>query len=161
MGDGDSIEFSVDISTAGNYQIKAGVRSSATDQNSFFAEINGGGDQQYLWEIPADGAFSEVFVSDRNTGIVTVTLNAGVHTLQVHGREAGAQLDWIEFELLGGGGTCNGLTVDVDLNAGDTPTSGDDVILGTSGADTINGLGGNDTICSPVSYTHLTLPTKA
>ena len=43
--------------------------------------------------------------------------------------------------------TCNGLTVTVDLNLGQSPTSGSDVILGTSADDTINGLGGNDTIC--------------
>ena len=42
---------------------------------------------------------------------------------------------------------CNGLTVTVNLGAGDLPTSGDDVILGTSSADTVNGLGGDDTIC--------------
>ena len=43
---------------------------------------------------------------------------------------------------------CNGLAVTVDLNRGDTPTSGDDVILGTPAADTINAMGGNDTICA-------------
>ena len=43
--------------------------------------------------------------------------------------------------------TCNGLTVTVDIAAGDSPTAGDDVILGTSGNDMIDGLGGNDTIC--------------
>ena len=43
---------------------------------------------------------------------------------------------------------CNGLAVTVDLNRGDTPTSGNDVILGTPAADTINAMGGNDTICA-------------
>ena len=42
---------------------------------------------------------------------------------------------------------CNGLTVTVDLNLGQTPGPGDDVILGTPTADIINGLAGNDTIC--------------
>ena len=42
---------------------------------------------------------------------------------------------------------CNGLAVTVDLNLGDSPTSGHDVILGTPGPDVINALGGNDTIC--------------
>ena len=44
--------------------------------------------------------------------------------------------------------TCNGLAITVDIGAGDTPTTGDDVILGTAGADTINSLAGNDTICA-------------
>ena len=43
--------------------------------------------------------------------------------------------------------TCNGLPIDVDIGAGDVPTSGDDVILGTPGNDVISGKGGNDTIC--------------
>lgn len=43
--------------------------------------------------------------------------------------------------------SCNGLAVSVDIGAGQTPTNGADVILGTGGADTINGLGGDDTIC--------------
>jgi len=43
--------------------------------------------------------------------------------------------------------TCNGLTVTVNLNFGETPGPGDDVILGTPGNDEIRGLAGNDTIC--------------
>lgn len=42
---------------------------------------------------------------------------------------------------------CNGLAITVDLNSGNFPTSGDDVILGTDGRDTINASGGDDTIC--------------
>ena len=42
---------------------------------------------------------------------------------------------------------CNGLAVTVDLNLGEIPGSGDDVILGTPGSDVINALVGNDTIC--------------
>ena len=43
---------------------------------------------------------------------------------------------------------CNGLPVDVFIGNGDTPTTGDDVILGTEGVDIINSLAGNDTICA-------------
>ena len=42
---------------------------------------------------------------------------------------------------------CNGLIPTVNINNGDMPTAGDDIILGTTGPDTIDGLGGNDTIC--------------
>ena len=42
---------------------------------------------------------------------------------------------------------CNGIPVTVDIGAGDRPTSGDDVILGTEGPDTINALEGRDLIC--------------
>lgn len=43
--------------------------------------------------------------------------------------------------------SCDGLAITVDLNRGESPTNGDDVILGTPGPDTIDGLGGNDRIC--------------
>ena len=43
--------------------------------------------------------------------------------------------------------TCGGLRVTVDIGAGQRPTGGNDVILGTAGRDVISGLGGNDTIC--------------
>ena len=43
--------------------------------------------------------------------------------------------------------TCAGLVVTVDLAAGQSPTAGDDVILGTPNGDTIDGLEGNDVIC--------------
>jgi hypothetical protein len=42
---------------------------------------------------------------------------------------------------------CAGKEVTVDISKGQTPTMGDDVILGTAGDDTIFGLGGDDTIC--------------
>lgn len=42
---------------------------------------------------------------------------------------------------------CNGFEVTVNLNLGQVPTAGDDVILGTPSGDVIDGLGGNDLIC--------------
>ena len=42
---------------------------------------------------------------------------------------------------------CNGLAVTVDLNMGQVPTTGNDVILGTPSADIIDARAGNDTIC--------------
>ncbi|MGI9601337.1 MAG: hypothetical protein ACR2QE_05610, partial [Acidimicrobiales bacterium] len=51
------------------------------------------------------------------------------------------------LQIGGGGPTCNGLAVDVDLNMGQVPTVNADVILGTPGPDVIVALGGNDTIC--------------
>lgn len=42
---------------------------------------------------------------------------------------------------------CNGKTITVDFNVGQTATAGNDVILGTAGPDVIRGKAGNDTIC--------------
>ncbi len=43
--------------------------------------------------------------------------------------------------------TCDDRIVTVDLASGESPTDGDDVIIGTPITDTIDGLGGNDVIC--------------
>ena len=42
---------------------------------------------------------------------------------------------------------CNGLAVTVDLNQGQSPGAGNDVVLGTPGADFIDAGAGDDTIC--------------
>jgi len=54
----------------------------------------------------------------------------------------------ITVTATGSGALCNGYPVTVDISAGQMPTDGDDVILGTSGSDVINALGGNDVICA-------------
>ena len=46
----------------------------------------------------------EVVLSDRTLCDLSVELDEGVHTLTVILRETDAQLDWIEFEPVGGGG---------------------------------------------------------
>jgi streptogramin lyase len=43
--------------------------------------------------------------------------------------------------------TCDGRAITVDLNQGEVPTAGADVILGKPVGETINALGGNDRIC--------------
>lgn len=43
--------------------------------------------------------------------------------------------------------TCAGVAVTVDMTKGETPTSGDDVILGTNGPDVISAGAGDDIIC--------------
>ena len=92
----DFVEFSINIATPGTYQINARVRGPSGSQNSFFAQINNG--DTYLWDIPKDNTFTEDLISDRGNGNVSETLSAGTHTLRISFREAGAQLDWIEFE---------------------------------------------------------------
>ncbi len=45
------------------------------------------------------------------------------------------------------GPLCNGLAITVFLDQGDSPTDGDDVIVGTAQRDVINAGAGNDTVC--------------
>ena len=93
----DYVEFTVNIETAGDYQVNAQVRGPSGLQNSFFAQIDGGA--QILWDIPSTNVLVEDLVSNRGSGVITQSLSAGSHTLRISFREAGAQLDWIEFVL--------------------------------------------------------------
>jgi Ca2+-binding RTX toxin-like protein len=54
----------------------------------------------------------------------------------------------VEIPSLVGVTLCRGLLITVDIGAGQTPTSGDDVILGTAGDDVIEAGDGNDIVCA-------------
>ena len=71
-------------------------------------------------------------------------------SIQGSGSEGTTNVVYSELFDIAPGSTalCNGLVVDVDLNLGQLPTTGDDVVLGTPGADIINTLAGHDTICA-------------
>ena len=90
-------------------------------------------------EALADASGSAVAISgDGNTVIIGAIDNDGGGINGGHARV---------YRGLSGAQLCNGRVVTVNLGAGHTPTSGDDVILGTAGADAIVASGGNDTIC--------------
>lgn len=57
------------------------------------------------------------------------------------------ELDHVQYGFQSNISTCNGLPITVDLNSGQTPGPGDDVVMGTQGNDDIRGRAGNDTIC--------------
>ena len=95
----DFVEFSVDIETAGNYRIRAGVRGPSGTQNSFLVAVDGG--TQYIWDLPQDNVLTDVFLSGRGSGELSFPLSVGQHTLRVTYREPNSQLDFIEFQLLG------------------------------------------------------------
>ncbi|MGQ7848585.1 calcium-binding protein [Granulosicoccus sp. 3-233] len=92
------------------------------------------------------------------TASFTRTLNVlGRYTLIVYDDSSGYdatgnyQLSMVGNVVGVSGGNanlCNGLTVTVDLSMGQSPTPGNDVILGTPGNDVIRALGGDDTVCA-------------
>ena len=65
-----------------------------------------------------------------------------------HGPEHTTGTSTEEIEIYTSTQQCNGLAVTVNLSLDQSPTLGDDVILGTSGNDIIDALDGNDTICA-------------
>jgi len=83
----------------------------------------------------ADGSSIDTSTLGPHTFTVTATDGAGNDTSVTHDYTVVAP-------------TCFGLPVTVMLALGDTPTDGDDVILGTPGADTVNGGIGTDLVCA-------------
>ncbi len=67
--------------------------------------------------------------------------------LNLDPRIAGGTVDMGAYEGAFQPPTCGGEAITVDIGAGDSPTPGDDVILGTPGDDIIFGGAGNDKIC--------------
>ncbi|MGQ7848733.1 GDSL-type esterase/lipase family protein [Granulosicoccus sp. 3-233] len=118
--DGDYVE---------NWQVRAG--SSSNRGNYGIASGSGSATQATLTGLPTNGETVHVTVR------IQYFTGQWVTASQIYTAAS-----------VGSGETCNGKPVTVYLANGDSPTAGDDVILGTAGNDTINALGGNDTICA-------------
>ncbi|MDH4171878.1 MAG: S8 family serine peptidase, partial [Acidimicrobiia bacterium] len=97
-----------------------------------------------LTEVACDDDGGTNFLSSVTFAAVSGT----TYRVQVDGYDSGIGAFKVNVSGPGGGPTCNGLAVTVDLNVGQVPTAGADVILGTPGADVIVALGGDDTICA-------------
>jgi uncharacterized UPF0146 family protein len=75
------------------------------------------------------------------------TATAGTRTFTVTATDAAGNQATVTHTYTVTIPRCAGSEVTVDLEAGDHPTSGRDVILGTPGRDVVSSLGGNDVIC--------------
>lgn len=166
-GSGGSVSSAGDINGDGMADLVIGAYSASVNGNFLAGKsyvVYGGND------VGADGVVElsdigggEGFVingisaGDRSGSSVSSAgdVNAdGVSDLVIgaHGADPDGKSDAGQSYVLFGKSApevqqCNGLSVTVDLNLGQTPTSGPDVILGTPGNDNIQGLAGNDTIC--------------
>ncbi len=101
-GSNHHADFCFDVSEAGAYRIRAGIRADNGDENSFYVTVNGSPGDGYLWDLPtAAGVWQTDYISDRNDGgdTVEITLQAGSNSVRVYHRERNTKLDWIELEL--------------------------------------------------------------
>lgn len=142
--DNDFAEFTVWIAREGNYKVIANALGPNGKSNSFFAKINQGA--QHVWDISNNNTWNSAFIKDRRTGEVIEHLDVGFHTLRISLREAGSQLDYVNFELQG---DTTGDT-DAPVLAIDTPASNNAVLasvatlsgravdLGSGGIESVN-----------------------
>jgi len=111
-----------------------------------------GGNGSYAQTVAVPGAFGD------HAAVISIPTSAPVGsyelTAECRGNELGGDFLWFAYtetlsiQVNAAPLTCNGQTVTVNLGAGQSATTGNDVILGTSGADIIDGLSGDDTICA-------------
>jgi hypothetical protein len=100
--------ITVNVSQSGTYLIRADVKATFDDKNSFFVKVNGLPENGYLWDITeTHSGYDADYVSDRGTGTsanpefdpVEIHLSAGAHTLEIFAREGGTRLDRVGLEL--------------------------------------------------------------
>lgn len=79
---------------------------------------------------------------------ILLELDAGEYQIQVSSSLVGSVIPSYSVSLDVASQLCMGQSVTVNMQDGDVPTSGNDVILGTTGDDFINALSGDDLVCS-------------
>ena len=89
-------EFCFTVADAGDYTIEGVVNGPNGGSNSFFVTVDDTPVGGYIWDVASDWVVDPV--SDRNgQNPVIVNLTPGDHTVQVHLREDGTQLDTLEL----------------------------------------------------------------
>ncbi len=154
---GLSAQYCAFRSTSANFSTAQGILNGGQDDCISFS-LNPSYDTFYDLSVGLDLAMNRLLFSINGENayhdIVTPLYESAVSNFQAvrattpGGAGAGTTVIVVDkIETISTTLECNGKIVTVNLNNADSPTSGDDVILGTEGADTIVAMGGNDTIC--------------
>jgi hypothetical protein len=93
------VEYTFNVSSPGNYRIRAWVYAPDTARDSFFVKVNGSPSDGYEWHVLRNTVYSQDYVRDGvGTDPVEIWLAVGSTTITVYQREAGTRLDRIELE---------------------------------------------------------------
>lgn len=97
----DFVEFEIDVTTDGTFDIYANARGTSGSSNSFWVQLDGG----TLWRFNIDNSanFSEQVITNSGAPI-TFNLSAGEHKLKFFVREDGSDIDYIKVV----GSSCDG-----------------------------------------------------
>ena len=142
----------IDITDPADGQRFDGVQSVYLEAEAFDAEDGELNGDAISWSSNLSGLLG----NGAQVVMNAADLEVGMHTMTAFVTDSGGRsaIDTITVEIQrvaeapASPEICQGLTVTVDLAAGDVPTDGDDVILGTNGDDTIAAGAGNDIILS-------------
>ena len=97
------VEFTFNVSSAGNYRIKGWVYAPDGSRDSFFVKVNDQPSAGYEWHVLQNTTYASDYVRDGvwGTDPVEVRLNENsAATVTVYLREAQTRLDKIELELV-------------------------------------------------------------
>ena len=152
LTNGDVLTDSIDLADIDGFSFNCNANASAqltvedTSGTSFAPHI-------YLYDITGD-----LIADDWSGGVADISNtipSSGSYTFIVkdhYGSYAGNyRLNAVLIGCNGGSGSpamCDGRQVTVNIGNGQSPTKGNDVILGTSASDLINAGGGNDVVCA-------------
>jgi hypothetical protein len=96
------VEYTFNVSSPGNYRIRAWVYAPDTARDSFFVKVNDSPSDGYTWHVLRNTVYSQDYVRDGvGTDPVEIWLDKKPTTVTVYQREAGTRLDRIELEPVG------------------------------------------------------------
>ena len=152
VADGQSTTGFIDLGDIDSYSFMA---SAGTQLDVIVTDLDDGPLRPFVRLVGPTGSVLASRLGDVTARIDEQLPVSGTYTLIIVDQSQGfSGTGNYRIEIFGTSITCpvvsvcNGLNVTVDIGAGDVPTSGDDVILGTSGADFIDAGAGDDTICA-------------
>ena len=131
------VDYSVNISEAGDYKIVGTTLSPSASNNSFYVTVDGQPSAGHLWDTEVGTTYVQDEVSNRQgEDPVVFNLSQGTHTISFHARDRRTQLD--KFELVRVDGTppppSNADPVIASI-ADQTNTEGETVALQVSASD--------------------------
>lgn len=92
-----------EVPMAGYYQIWGRVRTPDVGSNAFFVSVDAETEFQWFPPVYTDWSWTKVTKYEAGSVVPTYFLTAGVHYIWVRTREAGSQLDALEFVYVGPG----------------------------------------------------------
>ena len=125
------IEFEFDLTTTGQFSFDTRIQGVSDNSNSFWVQLDNGP----LWEFDTtlSSGITNQMLSDRNTGVISQSLNTGEHILRFYMREDGSILDSVTVL----GTNCDGPCETQILEAEAAAVSGEFYAVGST-TETIN-----------------------
>lgn len=86
--DSNYVEFQFDVTTAGNYQLRARIKAIDGTHDSMYVSVDGAAADQYTWDTARSTGYVDDYMFNRGgPDPLVLTLGAGSHTVRFGYRE--------------------------------------------------------------------------